>query len=85
MILESAAGTPVKNIAAKLNTYSNKVIEWRKRYKQDGIAGLKDMPREGHPKIYGGLKERLLKKISEKPPKGYGRWDATLLSSELSA
>jgi hypothetical protein len=40
MILESALGTPVKDIAGKLNTYPNKVIEWRKRYEQQGIAGF---------------------------------------------
>lgn len=85
MILESAAGTPVKDIASRLNTYPNKVIEWRKRYQREGLAGLRDRPRQGRPKIYEGLKERLLKKISEPPPKGFSRWDAGLLSKELSA
>lgn len=85
MILESAAGTPVKEIAVKLNTYPNKVIEWRKRYEQEGLLGLQDKTRQGRPKIYGELKEQLLKKISEAPPKGYSRWDAGLLSKELAA
>lgn len=85
MILESAAGKPVKDIAARLNTYPNKVIEWRKRYQQEGISGLQDKPRQGRPKIYKGLRERLLEKISEPPPKGYSRWDAGLLSKQLQA
>lgn len=85
MILESAAGLAVKDIAAKLNTYSNKVIEWRTRYESDGLVGLQDKERKGRPKMYEGLKERLLKKLSEPPPQGYGRWDAGLLSKELSA
>lgn len=85
MILESAAGKRVKDIAARLNTYPNKVIEWRKRYQQEGISGLQDKPRQGRPKIYKGLRERLLEKISEPPPKGYSRWDAGLLSKELQA
>lgn len=76
MILESAAGLAVKDIAAKLNTYSNKVIEWRTRYESDGLVGLQDKERKGRPKMYEGLKERLLKKLSEPPPQGYGRWVA---------
>lgn len=76
MILESASGIPIKDIAARLNTYSNKVIEWRERYRKEGLTGLQDKVRKGRPKIYEGLKERLLKKISEPPPQGYGRWVA---------
>jgi len=83
MILESAAGVAVNDIARKLNTYPNKVIAWRKRYEQEGLCGLRDKPRKGRPKIYKDLTERLLKKISEPPPKGYARWDAQLLSQAL--
>lgn len=85
MILESAKGTPVSEIAKRLNTYPNKVIEWRDRYEQEGLSGLKDKARQGRPKQYVDLKERLLKRISEPPPKGYSRWDAGLLSKALSA
>ncbi len=85
MILESARGTPVKEIAAKLDTYSNKVIQWRGRYREQGVAGLADKPRKGRPKIYAGLRDRLLKKISEPPPEGFARWDAGLLAKETGA
>lgn len=85
MILESAKGTPVSEIAKRLHTYPNKVIEWRNRYEREGLAGLKDKARQGRPRIYVDLKERLLKKISELPPKGYSHWDAGLLSEALSA
>lgn len=83
MILESAAGTPVKEIASKLNTFPNKVIEWRKRYVKEGIQGLRDKARSGRPVRYKGLRDKVLKKISSAPPKGYGHWDAPLLSQEL--
>ncbi len=85
MVLESASGKPVKDIAARLNTYPNKVIEWRKRYAEEGIIGLLDKQREGRPKIYVGLRQQLLEKISQPPPKGYARWDAGLLSIELQS
>lgn len=85
MILESSKGTPVKEIALRLNTYPNKVIEWRKRYQEQGIVGLQDKERKGRPEVYVNLKDRLLKKLGESPPVGYGQWDAGLLSRELEA
>ncbi|MEX2592162.1 MAG: IS630 family transposase [Anditalea sp.] len=85
MIIECSLGTPINEIARKLDTYPNKVIEWRERYKREGIAGLQDKPRLGRPKVYPDLKKRLLDKISQPVPKGYSRWDAALLSKELSA
>lgn len=84
MILESASGTPVNEIARKLNTYPNKVIEWRDRYLQKGLSGLTDKPRKGRPEKYADLRKRVLKKLKEHPPKGFARWDAPLLSKELS-
>jgi len=53
MILESAAGKPVTQIAQELSTYPNKVIYWRQRYVANGLAGLQDQPRSGRPPKYG--------------------------------
>ena len=55
MVLESARGTPVKEIARKPDTYPNKVILWRNRYRDKGLSGLKDKPRKGRPLRYKGL------------------------------
>ncbi|MEM0940576.1 MAG: helix-turn-helix domain-containing protein, partial [Bacteroidota bacterium] len=38
MILESAAGVAVNEIAKQWNTYPNKVIVWRNRYQKDGLS-----------------------------------------------
>ena len=83
MVLESARGTPVNEIAQKLDTYPNKVIMWGNRYQDKGLLGLKDKPRKGRPLRYKGLREKLLKKINEPVPRGYSRWDAALLSKAL--
>ena len=83
IVLESAKGTPVKEIAKMLNTYPNKIIEWRNRYQDGGLQGLIDKPRKGRPIQHQGLKENLLKKINEPVPEGYAKWDAELLSKEL--
>ena len=83
MVLESARGTPVKEIAQKLDTYPNKVILWRNRYCDKGLSGLQDKPRKGRPSRYKGLREKLLSKINDPVPPGYSRWDAVLLSKAL--
>ena len=90
MVLESARGTPVKEIARKPDTYPNKVILWRNRYRDKGLSGLKDKPRKGRPLRYKGLcqghplgREKLLSKINDPVPQGYSRWDAALLSKTL--
>ena len=76
MILESEAGTPVNQIAQALHTYPNKVIYWRQRYVENGIAGLHDTPRSGRPPKYGArFRTDLLKVLRKPPPKGLARWD----------
>ena len=84
MVLESARGTPVNEIAQKLGTYPNKVIMWRDRYQDKGLLGLKDKPRKGRPLRYKGLREKLLRKINDPVPQSYSRWDAALLSPKES-
>lgn len=84
IVLYCQSGKPVQEIAKELGTYPNKIIEWRNRYLKEGIKGLKDKPRKGKPVTYVDLKNRVLKTLSKPPPKGYGRWDAPLLSKELN-
>lgn len=83
IILGCQQGKSVNEIARNLDTYPNKVIDWRNRYMEFGINGLNDKFRSGKPLKYKNLKEELLKAISNPVPKGYGRWDAPLLSKEL--
>jgi transposase len=84
IILACYEGKPVSTTAEELGTYPNKIIEWRKRYKAEGLKGLLDRPRSGKPPKQKDLRDKLLKKISTAVPKGYGRWDAPLLAEELN-
>jgi len=52
MIFESAAGTPVNQIARALHTYPNKVIYWRQRYVEQGLLGLQG-PASLWPTVHG--------------------------------
>ncbi len=84
MILDSAEGKPVKQIAAELQTYPNKIIYWRKRYIEFGIKGLQDKPRSGRPVIYGpALRNNILDLLSKPPPEGLASWDGPALAKSL--
>ena len=86
IVMESSKGRQPSEIAKELRTYPNKVIEWKKAYQRYGLSGLKDKAKSGRKKSYDQtFRDKVLKKISEPPPKGYGRWDAPLLAKELSS
>lgn len=85
MVLGCIGNQLVKEIAKGLKTYPNKVIEWRDRFTENGIKGLKDMPREGRPPKDKRLQERVLELIKTSAPKGFARWDASMIAKQLNA
>lgn len=85
IVIESSKGRPPSEIAKELRTYANKVIFWRKAYQAKGLSGLEDRPKSGRSVIYDDtFKEKVLKRLSDPAPAGYGRWDAPLLAEELN-
>lgn len=85
MILACIEGRQVKDIAAEFNERPNTVILWRRRFDEQGIQGLYNLPRGKNAYRYGSdLKERLLSLLDENPPEGKARWTGELLSRELS-
>ena len=84
MVLWSSQGIAVKEIAARLSTYPNKVIQWRERYVSAGIPALKDRPRSGRPsKHIKPLKEQVVELLGKEPPGGLARWDGPSLAGRL--
>src|SRR5580692_5733641 len=58
IILGAADGMANRVLARKLSTSVPTVLLWRKRYEEDGIAGiLEDRPRSGRPKRISVEKE----------------------------
>lgn len=51
IVLAAAAGEANERIADRLGTSKTTVIKWRERYQRHGIAGLRDEPRSGRPRI----------------------------------
>jgi transposase len=59
IVLLAAEGLDNDEIAARLDTRREIVSKWRKRFFQEGFAGLEERPRRGRPSIF--------------PPRGRGR------------
>jgi hypothetical protein len=49
------------------------------------MEGLKDAPRAGKPKLYVGLREKVLKTLEMPPPKGQAAWDGLRLAETVGA
>lgn len=52
MILLAAEGWENKEIAEHLNTRREVVSLWRKRFFEEGLAGLEERPRPGRPRAF---------------------------------
>ena len=87
MVLLSARGYPVKEIAAIFELGEEVVRQWLHRYQGEGADGLQDRPRPGRP-----LRDRLARHIVDaqisNPPSSSGLvqncWTAGLLAAFLA-
>ena len=71
-------------IAREMRLRPNTVGQWRRRFAQGGIAGLRDAPRPGKPAKYGvELRDRILAQLELAPPAGMASWDGGSLALAL--
>ncbi len=52
IVLLAAAGLDNDEIAARLDTRREIVSKWRKRFFEQGLAGLEERPRGGRPPVF---------------------------------
>lgn len=84
MILRSAQGASTQEIARELGVWPPLVSKWRRRFAEQGLAGLFDAPRRGRPARYSQqTRGRILAVLDEEPPAGYRRWNGRLLAERL--
>lgn len=84
IILAAAEGRQTKDIAAELDVRPATVSKWRTRFAEGGIKALQDEPRPGRPPQHDKHDElRILRKLDEQPPPGYGSWNGRLVAEAL--
>lgn len=52
IVLMAAEGMDNDEIALRLNTSRDVVSMWRKRFFEEGLAGLEERPRRGRPAVF---------------------------------
>ena len=84
VVLAAARGEGSASIARREGVRLATVSTWRKRFAEQGLSGLQDERRSGRPASYGpAAEQRVLAKLDEPPPAGYGSWNGSLLAGAL--
>jgi transposase len=85
IVLACLRGRGNDEVAREIGVRPNTVGQWRRRFAERGIAGLRDEPRPGKPAKYGiELRDRLLAQLELPPPPGMASWDGGSLATALS-
>jgi transposase len=85
IVLSCLRGKRNDEVAAQMGLRPNTVGQWRRRFAEKGLAGLRDAPRPGKPAKYGvQLRDRLLAQLELAPPEGMASWDGGSLAKALS-
>ena len=81
IILLTADGRTAEKVADLLGTSVRAVYRWRKRFKDKGFAGLKDIQRPGQPKkISGETIKEVLRLTVECIPREATHWSVRLMA-----
>ena len=84
IVLLAAEGRSTRSIAEEVGVQPRIVSNWRRRFSEHGLGGLKDHPRAGKARIYGkATNKRILALLETPPPAGYARWTGPLLAKAL--
>src|SRR5580765_4009590 len=84
IVLLAADGRSTRSIAEEVGVQPRIVSNWRRRFAEHGLGGLKDRPRGGKKSIYGkATNKRILALLNKPPPAGYARWTGPLLAKAL--
>src|SRR4051812_25528794 len=69
IVLLAAAGRSTRSIALEVGVRPRIVSNWRRRFAEHGLGGLKDRPRAGKKPIYGkATHKRILALLNRAPP-----------------
>jgi transposase len=78
------SGKPGSQIARELQITPNSVIEWRRRFEEKAMEGLRDNPRSGKPVKYDSqFQDAVLRTLDLAPPSGQACWDGPAVARHL--
>jgi transposase len=83
VMLASAKGEGVRPLARRLGVSPNTVAVWRRRYRRQGLAGLRTLPRVGRPRRITAAKEQAVISATLRKPKVATHWSARRLAKEV--
>jgi len=85
-LLLAAEGAQNVEIAKQVGVCVDVASRWRKRFFEQGLAGLKDRPRSGRPRIFGSEVMAGVKALACEPPEDrdipLSRWSSFELASQ---
>lgn len=86
IVLDCARGLPGEEIAERHRTSQQTVTKWRKRFAEQGLAGLSDTPRPGQPRRHDDTKvQAVLDATLNCRPKNATHWSVRGLAKEVDA
>ena len=83
VVMLSAEGHSLREIAERLGVTQRTVCLWRRRYQGEGIAGLRSRHRSGRPRRVSRRKELAVVAATMRPPTHATHWSARRLAKEV--
>lgn len=86
IVRTAAGGASNAAIARKLSVHVDTVRRWRRRFCNEGEAGLSDRPRRGRPRVYGADDRiKVVATVTEETPEADSHWSHALIACHLRA
>jgi transposase len=83
IVLGSAAGESIRELAERLGVTQRTVCLWRGRYASQGLEGLRNRSRAGRPRRITSAKEQAVISATLRKPKAATHWSARRLAKQV--
>lgn len=83
ILLASADGEGPRAMARRLETSMDTVCARRRRYMEEGLAGLRSRPKSGRPRRMTPAQERSIVEATMRVPKAATHWSAERLAETV--
>ena len=83
IVLGSAEGESIRELAERLEVTQRTVCLWRRRYREAGVAGLRSRPRSGRKRRITAAKERAVVSATLRKPEAATHWSTRRLAKAV--